>query len=96
MKQSFEQSLANLEASNPPIYNHIRTFVGSRTGKIMAHCLKSVYNMPKSVMYQPGYFEELKKCLNPNGMVYIDIINTENEYFVDFFYGETFQKQLKE
>ena len=42
------------------------------------------------------YFEELKKCLNPNGMVYIDIIDTENEYFVDFFYGETFQKQLKD
>ena len=42
------------------------------------------------------YFEELKKCLNPNGMVYIDIINTESEHFVDYFYGESFQKQLKE
>ena len=42
------------------------------------------------------YFEELKKCLNPNGLVYIDIINTESEHFVDYFYGESFQKQIKE
>ena len=38
----------------------------------------------------------LKKCLNPNGLVYIDIINTESEHFVDYFYGESFQKQIKE
>ena len=61
MKQSFEQNLADLEQSNPSIYSHIRAFVGSRTGEIMAHRLESVNNMLKSVMYNPDYFEELEK-----------------------------------
>ena len=61
MKKSFEQNLANLEESNLPIYRHIREFVGSRTGEIMAHRLKSVDDMLKSVMYVPGYYDELEK-----------------------------------
>ena len=61
MKQSFETNLEKLEKSNPSLYRHNREFVGYRTGEIMAHRLKAMDSMLKSVMYNPDDFAELEK-----------------------------------
>ena len=61
MKELFDQILVKFEVSNPSIYRHIREFLGSRTGAIMAHRIRSVDWFLKAVMYAPETFAELEK-----------------------------------